>query len=67
MKARIYNLNNNDVPHEIFFQALTIYASGAKTITVSFDGVEYTAPLLKESSGYYFKRCGKVYNVEVVL
>ncbi len=66
MKAKFYNLNNNDTEHEIIFLNLTMYASGAEKITVMFDGMEYTTNVYFDLSGNRsFKHCGKTYDFEI--
>lgn len=65
MKVTFMNLNNNDTEHEIIFLSLTKYASGSEEITVLFDGREYKAPVHNDGHSY-FKRCGKVYDFDIV-
>lgn len=66
MKVTFKNLNNNDTEHEIIFLHLTSYASGTEKITVLFDGLEYTAPVLFDYMGRRsFRHCGKVYDFEI--
>lgn len=66
MKVIFKNLNNNDTTHDIIFLHLTSYASGAEKITVLFDGLEYTTPVLFDSIGRRsFKHCGKIYDFEI--
>lgn len=65
MKVTFYNLNNNDVEHDIIFLHLTMYASGTEDITVLFDGYEYTSPVYFDNMGRSFRHCGKVYNFDI--
>lgn len=63
MKAKFYNLNNNDTEHDIIFLNVTFYASGAEKITVLFDGAEYTANVMFSADGSrFFKHCSKAYH-----
>ena len=67
MKVVFKNLNNNDYDHEIIFLSLTTYASGAESIAVLFDGIHYTARVDIDEHGHRsFKRCGKIYDFEIV-
>ena len=67
MKVKFENLNNNDTEHEIIFRSLTMYPSGAETITVLFDGFTYSSRVhFDEKCRRSFKRCGKTYNFEIV-
>jgi hypothetical protein len=67
MKVTFRNLNNNDTDHEIIFLSLTKYASGKEEISVLFDGSEYKTGVYFDYRGNRsFKRCGKVYDFEIV-
>lgn len=66
MKVNFYNLNNNDNEHEIIFLSLTTYANGQETITVLFDGIQYSAPVIIDHRGKRsFKRAGKIYDFTI--
>lgn len=67
MKVIFENLNNNDTDHSIIFLSLTTYSSGAERIAVLFDGIHYTARVdINEHGHRSFKRCGKIYDFEIV-
>lgn len=66
MKVIFENLNN-DTDHSIIFLSLTTYPSGAERIAVLFDGIHYTARVDIDEHGHRsFKRCGKIYDFEIV-
>ena len=67
MKVVFENLNNNDYEHDIIFLYLTTYSSGREDVSVMFDGFYYQAPVnIDEKGNRSFKRCGKVYDFEIV-
>ena len=67
MKVVFENLNNNDYEHDIIFLSLTTYSSGIEDVSVLFDGINYTARVnIDEKGRRSFKRCGKVYDFEIV-